>query len=197
VIKLEKINVLLDEQNEKFKLAKNEMFKNPASRVLRETKEFQSLSEEKKKDLIFIHRNLREADARLGTNAQMKLTKFLYNKDVTEFVDGKGEYIYNLPKDRMSTHEASSSFGETVGRFVSGVKESWRPAADIDEASYIDNPGSDSVNGSLSDIKDGEYFSIHVFHRASLGQACLLSFNTYVISYKSRNNFKVFSKQDD
>jgi hypothetical protein len=44
--------VLLDEQNEKFKLTKNEMFKNPASKFWR-NKRVQSLSEEEERFDIY------------------------------------------------------------------------------------------------------------------------------------------------
>lgn len=166
-------------EERKKQLVKNE--KISKMRTLRVNPAFEALSEEKKADLRFIHKNLRDADNRIQ-NSKLKLTSYFSNKDNVTYEDaesGKGEFIYNLPRQRMSAVEAANSISKTVQNAYSRLKEIMAPAADREDTTFegkrtdddIDKEDStDSFNSSMSDIENNEVYDVPVYFRNSLGK---------------------------
>jgi hypothetical protein len=176
----EKITKLLEELHaDKVKLIEKKS-KNKTYKTLRENPAYTSLSEEKKKDLQFIHKNLRDADARIFNN-KLKLTNYFGDKDEISSEDvesGKGAYIYNLPRRRMTFHESAQGLKSTVKNIGSKAKDLLRQSADDDEARFEEENLDDakdvendakSFNGSMSDIENNEIFDVPVYYRNSLG----------------------------
>jgi hypothetical protein len=183
-IKLTKAEKLLEElfKERKLQNKRNEEIK--GLRTLRANPAFESLSEEKKENARFIHKNLRDADARVQ-NSKLKLTSYFSTEDVTEEdrESGKGEYIYNLPRQRMIGAEAANSLSKTVANFTSRIKDIVRAPFDRDEMTYEesvnrDEEGNiieredslDSFNSSMSDIENNEVYDVPVYFRNSLGK---------------------------
>ena len=130
-------------------------------KTLIENPAFTKLTEEKKKDLIFIHKNLRDADARVFNN-KLKLTNYFKNDSENNDEDlenGKAAYIYNLPRRRMTIHESSSSLKSTVKNTISKAKDLFRQSADDEEARFGEedldddadkDTGTSTFNGAIS-----------------------------------------------
>lgn len=184
VAKLAKAEKLLAELFEERKLQnkRNESLKN--LRTLRVNPAFESLSEEKKENARFIHKHLRDADARVQ-NSKLKLTSYFASENVTEEdrESGKGEYIYNLPRQRMIGAEAANSLAKTVKNATSRIKDIVRAPFDREEMTYeesiqhdaegnvIEREDSlDSFNSSMSDIENNEVYDVPVYFRNSLGK---------------------------
>jgi len=181
VANAEKItNLLTKLHEEKLKSVKKKAKNNKNYKTLVENPAYTSLSEEKKKDLQFIHKELRTADARVFNNKLKLVNVFDERDDEVSDVDvenGKGTYLYNLPRRRMTAHESMQGLDKTIKTFVSGAKDVFRQPADDEEARFdedlVDGADKDndakSFNGALSDIENNEMFDVPVYYRNSLG----------------------------
>ena len=183
VANVAKITKLLEELNEAKIKSIEKGKKNTNYKTLRENPAYTSLSEEKKKDLQFIHKNLRDADERVF-NGKLKLVNSFSDKETElsneDIESGKGAFIYNLPRQRMSAVEAKNNLGETVKNAYSKIKDFVRQPTDAEEARYGEdgnltgdaqatNDDAKSFNGAMSDIENNELFDTPVYYRNSLG----------------------------
>lgn len=173
--------------------------KTESERKITKNPAFEKLSPEQQRDVRFIHEHLRKADA--GLEGRNRLTRFFQSEDLDEANPSYGEFIYNLPKRRMSDYEAMAHSGKLTGRFKSSIDELFRPAADEadfgDLSTTVDDEGEASFNGSKSDIHGNELFDIPILYRNSLGSdRHLQSYDIptlLAMNYETATTFKEYS----
>lgn len=131
--------------------------------------EFAKLTDKEKEDLRFIHKNLLEADERLYSIPERKLTKELED----------GTLIFNLPRDRKSNIEAAYDGGGVINTFKSKFEDLFRPPADSDEEAFTQEEYSNTtkLNTTELDIYGNEVFSVPVYYRNQLEDEDLQSYD--------------------
>jgi len=175
--KTESNQKLIEAKNEQIKVLKKERQKTIKERTRDEDDfrdsyihpDFDKLNDKEKEDLRFIHKNLTDADNRLYTIPEKKLTQELED----------GTIIYNLPKDRMSGIEATYKAGGIIGTFKSKFEDLLRPPADEDSENITNQEyGSESKFGTNElDGYGNEVFSVPVYYRNDLENDELQSYD--------------------
>lgn len=128
---------------------------------------FAKLSPVEQDELRFIHRNLLEADGRLYSSPQMKLTKTLAD----------GTIIFNLPRRREDNIEAIKT-GNKTKQFKSKIEDLIRPPSDEDELNITEYDSDSKTFGNSSlDIYGNEVFTIPIYYRNLLENEELQSYD--------------------
>lgn len=129
--------------------------------------EFAKLSEAEKEDARYIHKNLIEADDRLYSSPEKKLTKQMND----------GTYIYNLPRERQSRIEAIKT-GDNIKNFKSKIEDLRRPPADEDEMNVEEyDSQKESFGNNNLDLEGNELFTIPIYYRNELEDDSMQSYD--------------------